>query len=165
MFLQQWALGQRPGLRWTHADTHYIIVNSPPGLWWEGYKLPVFLLFSVQPSKGTSARLLPYLWALVWGLTLWLNDAHINHHGRGGLMRLVIALIPKEKTAFFWNEMPSLTQHWSRFTSVCSNHPLNWELGAWKEGTPNQLFAIPSGERMNVSCLIGFCSWQVSTPC
>lgn len=36
------------------------------------------------------------------GLTLRLTDAPINHHGQGGLMRLVISLILVKKIAF-WN--------------------------------------------------------------
>lgn len=76
------------------------------------------------------------------GLTLWLTDALINHHGQGGLMRLVISLIPVEKNSLLGWETLSLNKIWFWFTSIYFNHLLTGTLGL--EGGYPRLFFLNS---------------------
>lgn len=86
------------------------MTNSPSGFWWVGSELPVFLTVLgtalreyVRPTAALSV-------SSCLGLTLWLTDAPINHCGQGGLMRLVISLIPVKKIAF-WDGRRSRSHH------------------------------------------------------
>ena len=62
-----------------------------------GSELPVFLPVLSAALRGHVHLTASLSVSSCLRLTHWLTDAPINHHGQGGLMRLVISLIPLEK--------------------------------------------------------------------
>lgn len=83
------------------------VTNSPSGYWWVGSELPVFLTVLSAALRGYVRLTAALSVSSCLGLTLWLTDAPINHHRQGGLMRLVISLIPVTKNSLLeWKTLP-----------------------------------------------------------
>lgn len=130
---------ERASTRWVTVHTLNTTTNSPSGFWWVACKLPVSSTVLSAALRGYVRLNAALSASSCLGLTLWLTDAPINHAGQGGLMRLVISLIPVEKNSLLEWETLSLTQHWFWFTSIYFNHLLTGTR-AWKEAIPIWFF-------------------------
>lgn len=103
-------------------------------------------------------------------LTLRLTDSPINQCGQGGLMRLVISLIPavekkklrglgKKENSFFSyptikgvsdRETMAFTLHWFWFTSICFNRLLTVTVGSRRAEDTTSVFPwrhLPTNNR------------------